>query len=221
MTGAQVLLFNMAVGPPPASDKYLRIPDVTTTIDSDGKFSVAVAAGKYYLVMRKRADENTVGPPQDGDLQFYSRDKKGAARHFLVKAGMKTDIGTITESTVFQKKPSLHEKGMTAIEGTVTDEQGLPVEGVRVFVYVSPEMKGKPQYASEGTGKDGKYLINVYEKGTYYLKARSHYGGGKPSEGEFLGGYGKPAAPEVVQVKKGKIRSGVDIKTKMFSERNR
>ncbi|MBC8017781.1 MAG: carboxypeptidase regulatory-like domain-containing protein [Verrucomicrobia bacterium] len=221
MTGAQVLLFNLAVGPPPSSDKFLRVPDVTTTIDVDGKFSVQVAAGRYYLVMRKRVEEGTFGPPRDGDLQFYSRDKKGMARLFVVKAGKETNLGTITEVTVFQKQQSKYEKGMTAIEGTVTGEDGQPVEGVRVFAYTSPEMKGRPQYASEGTGKDGKYLINVNKQGTYYLKARSHYGGGKPVKGEFMGGYGEPTAPAVVEVEKGTLRSGIDIKTRQFAEQGR
>lgn len=221
MTGAQVLLFNKAVGPPPSSDKFLRVPDIGTSIDSDGKFFARVAPGSYYLVMRKRANENTAGPPRDGDLQFYSRDKKGNAKYYVVRAGRETDIGTITEAAVFQKRQTKYEKGMTAIEGTVTDAEGIPVEGVRIFVYASPEMKGKPQYASEGTGIDGKYLINVINQGTYYLKVRSHYGGGKPEAGEFMGGYGEPTAPAVVSVKKGEIRRGVDIKTKIFPGRGK
>lgn len=221
MSGAQVLLFNMAAGPPPASDKYLRIPDVTAIIDNDGKFSATVAAGRYYLVMRRHADGSTSGPPQDGDLQYYSRDNKGMARLFYVKAGAETDVGTISEATVFQKQPSKYEKGMTAIAGTVTDEAGIPVEGVRVFVYAKPEMKGKPLYASEGTGADGKYFVNVINKGTYYLKARSHYGGGLPAAGEYMGGYGKQAAPEIVKVNKGELRKGIDIKAKMFPGRKK
>lgn len=221
MTGAQVLLFNKAGGPPPSSDKFLRVPDVTTTIDSDGKFSALVAAGSYYLVMRKRANENTLGPPRDGDLQFYSRDKKGKARFYVVKAGRETNIGTISEATVFRKQQTKYEKGMTAIEGTVTDAEGLPVEGVRIFVYASPAMKGKPLYASEGTGIDGKYLINVNKAGTYYLKARTHYGGGQPQAGEFIGGYGEPTAPAIVNVQQGEIRQGIGIKTDRFPGRGR
>lgn len=219
MVGAQVLLFNLAVGPPPSSDKYLRVPDVTATIDSDGSFSALVAAGRYYLVMRKHNDGSTIGPPQDGDMQYYSRDKKGKARFFIVKSEGKTDIGTISEVSVFQKQKTKYVKGMTAIEGTVTNQDGVPIEGVRVFVYVNPEMTGKPQYASEGTGKDGKYYVNVIKKGTYYLKARSHYGGGMPDAGEFMGGYGKPKAPAIVKVEKGEIRKGIDIKTNRFPGR--
>lgn len=221
MTGAQVLLFNMAGGPPPSSDKFLRVPDATTTIDSDGKFSVRVAEGSYYLVMRKRAKDSTVGPPRDGDLHYYSRDKEDNAMPFIVKAGGETNIGTISEATVFRKQQTKYEKGMTAIEGTVTDAVGLPVEGVRVFLYSSPTMKGKPLYASEGTGADGKYLINVNKAGTYYLKARSHYGGGKPEAGEILGGYGKPTAPAIIDVQQGEIKKGVDIKADKFTGRGR
>jgi len=221
MAGAQVLLFNMAMGPAPSSDKYLRVPDVTTVIDSDGRFSVQLAAGRYYLVMRKHAGEGTIGPPQDGDLQFYSRDKKGKARFIVVKAGGNTDIGTISEATVFHKQQTTYVKGMTAIEGTVTDAEGIPVEGVLIFAYTSPGMTGKPRYASEGTGKDGKYLINVIDKGTYYLKARSRYGGGLPEAGEFMGGYGKPTAPAIVNVKKGEIKRGIDIKINRFPGRKK
>lgn len=217
MTGAQVLLFNTAFGPPPASEKYLRVPDATSSIDNDGKFSVQVLAGSYYLVMRKRAEEGTVGPPIDGDLQYYSRDKNGRARLFVVNAGNETNIGTISEATVFKKQQTKYEAGMTAIEGTVTDEDGKPVEGVRVFVYTSPKMSGRPQYASEGTGNDGKYVINVNDKGTYYLKVRSHYGGGKPASGELMGGYGKSPSPAVAEVEKGDIKTGVDIIIKRFT----
>ena len=219
MGGALVLLFNKSVGPPPSSEKYLRVPDATAIIEADGQFSVLAAAGSYYLVMRKSSVGDTVGPPQDGDLQYYSRDKMGKARSFHIKSGGITNIGTISEATVFRKQQPKYVKGMTAIEGTVTDGEGLPVEGVRVFVYTSPDMAGRPRYASEGTGKDGKYFVNVNNKGIYYLKARSRYGGGQPEAGEFMGGYGEPTAPAVVKVEKGKIRKGIDIKTNRFPGR--
>ncbi len=216
MAGAQVLLFNATGGPPPASDKFLRIPDLKTTIDNSGQFTLPVAPGSYYLVMRKRTAGNTIGPPRDGDLQFYSRDQKGVASIFTVKSGKDTDIGTISDATVFNKKQAKFEKGMTAIEGTVTDENDLPFEGARVFAYESPEMKGKPLYASEATTKDGKYLIIVNTAGTYYLKVRNHYGGGKPTSGELMGGYGKSPSPSIAEVRNGTVAMGIDIKIKKF-----
>lgn len=221
MTGAQVLLFDLAVAPPPSSDKYLRVPDAKTTIDNSGKFSVKIAAGRYHLVMRKRANGRLAGPPQDGDLHYYSRDKEGKAMPFIVIAGAETDLGTISEATVFKKRQLIYEKGMTAIEGTVINEKGLPVEGVQVLVYTSKEIQGKPKYVSESTDKEGKYLVFVASKGSYYLGARNHYGGGKPVNGEFMGGHGEITAPTAVEVIKGEITKGINITIQKFAVKGR
>ena len=216
MTGGQVLLFNAATGPPPSSGKYLRLPDAGTSVDSEGKFSVKVPAGEYYLVMRKRVGQNTAGPPQEGDLQYYARHKDGNAIAYKVTTGQAVDVGTVTLAEPFKKKNVVIMDGLTGIAGTVTDDQGLPVAGVRVFAYDSPKMQGKPLYASAETGADGKYFLNLMLSGTYYLKARTHYGGGKPTDGEFMGGYGKPGTPDVVTVEVGKVKKNIDIQGTKF-----
>lgn len=219
MIGGQVLLFNSATGPPPSSNKYLRLPDAGTSIDSEGKFSVKVPAGEYYLVMRKRMNQNIAGPPQEGDLQYYARLKNGNAIAYKVTAGQAMDVGTVTVAEPFRKEKPVAMDGLTGIAGTVTDDQGLPVAGVRVFAYDSPKMQGKPLYASAETGADGKYFLNVLQKGTYYLKVRTHYGGGKPTDGEFMGSYGKPGAPAVVDVETGKVMKGIDIQGIKFVDK--
>ncbi|HEY3307592.1 MAG TPA: carboxypeptidase-like regulatory domain-containing protein [Desulfuromonadaceae bacterium] len=222
MTGGQVLLFNVATGPAPASNKFLRIPDAGAAIDSEGKFSAGVPAGKYYLVMRKRLDPTSAGPPQEGDPQYYARLENGKPRAYTVKNGKTTDIGTVTVAEPFRREPLVTTNGLTGIEGTVTDDQGQPVAKVRAFAYSSPEMKGRPLYASAETGADGKYFLNVTKKGTYYLKVRTHYGGGKPEDGEFMGIYGKHGSPDTVTVESGKIRKEMDIQvTKMNIKRKK
>lgn len=219
MIGGQVLLFNAATGPPPSSGKYLRLPDAGTSIDSEGKFTVRVPAGEYYLVMRKRLDRNVAGPPREGDLQYYARHKDGNAIAYKITAGQAVDVGTVTSAEPFKKKNVVNMDGLTGIAGTVTDDQGLPVAGVRVFAYDSPNMQGKPLYASAETGADGKYFLNVMQNGTYYLKARTHYGGGKPIDGEFMGGYGKPGAAAAVAVETGKVKKDIDIQGTKFINR--
>lgn len=219
MAGGQVLLFNAATGPPPSSSKYLRLPDAGASIDSEGKFTVRVPAGEYYLIMRKRLDQNVAGPPREGDLQYYARHKDGNAIVYKVAAGQVLDVGTITLAEPFKKKHAVSMDGLTGIAGTVTDEQGLPVAGVRVFAYDSPKMLGKPLYASAETGADGKYFLNVLLSGTYYLKARTHYGGGKPIDGEFMGGYGKPGTAAAVAVETGKVKKDIDIQGTKFIKR--
>lgn len=219
MTGAQVLLFNAASGPAPSSDKHLRIPDAGTAVDGEGKFSAEITAGKYYLVMRKRVNPESAGPPENGDPQYYARLKNGQPKTFVVKSGKTTNIGTITKFEPFKREKTIAKKGMTGIEGAVTDEQGLPVVGIRVFAYSSPRVQGRPLYASDETGADGKYFLNVIHGGSYYLNVRTHYGGGKPADGEFMGGFGDDKVPDAVVVEKGKIKKGIDIKVTRLSRK--
>lgn len=221
MSGAQVLLFNAANGPAPSSNKHLRIPDAGAAVDSKGRFSVELPAGKYYLVMRKRVNPESAGPPEEGDPQYYARLKNGQPKAFVVKAGKTTNIGTVAVAVPFKKEKPISTEGLTGIEGTVTDENRAPVAGVRVLAYDSPGMMGRPLYASDKTGADGRYFLTVTGKGTYYLKVRTHYGGGKPAEGEFMGSYGKPGTPGAVAVEKGKISKDIDIQGGKFSEKAR
>lgn len=216
MTGAQVLFFDAAKGHAPASSKFLRLPDAGVQIDEKGAFVAELPPGTYYLVMRKKANQDSAGPPEEGDPQYYARLKNGDPKTFTVEKGKKTTIGTITEATPFRREKAAAKAGMTGIEGTVTDEQGQPIVGIRVFAYDSPKMQGKPLYASDQTGADGKYFLNVIQQGTYYLKVRTHYGGGKPEDGEFLGGYGRPGGPDAVTVQKGNISKSIDIQVTKF-----
>lgn len=218
MTGGQVLLFDAAKGPAPASRKYLRLPDAGTAVDDDGKFSTDVPAGKYYLVMRKRVNQASAGPPEEGEPQYYARMKNGEPRLYTVKSGKTTNIGTIAEVYPYRREKVVVRDGMTGIEGVVTDEQGKPVAGVRVFAYESTEMRGMPRYASDVTGADGKYVLVLTSQGTYFLKARTHYGGGKPEEGEFMGTYGPSELPGPVAVENGKMNKNVDIRVIRFKQ---
>lgn len=219
MTGAQVLLFNAASGPAPSSDKHLRIPDAGTPVDSAGKFSLEVPAGKYYLVMRKRVNPVSAGPPEEGDPQYYARLKNGQPKTFVVKSGKITDVGTIAVAEPFKRAQPATTAGLTGIEGAVLDEQGMPVAGVRVLAYSSPKVQGRPLFASDKTGADGRYFLNVTQQGAYYLRVRTHYGGGKPVDGEFMGIYGKPGVPGSLVVEKGKISRGIDISVEKYSAR--
>ena len=218
MAGGQVLLFNAASGPPPSSNKHLRIPDAGTAIDREGKFSVKLPAGNYYLVMRKRANPESAGPPEEGDPQYYARLKNGQPKTFVVKAGKSTNIGTVTVAVPFKKEKMTSTEGLTGIEGTVT-ENAAPVAGARVLAYNSPAMQGRPLFASDKTGVDGRYFLVVSKPGSYYLKARTHYGGGKPVDGELMGGYGASENPGFVIVENGEISKGIDISVQKFSAR--
>ena len=109
-------------------------------------------------------------------------------------------------------------KGITAIEGIILDSEGKPVEGAYVFAFVSPATVGRPLFTSDPTSKDGRFILRVHDSGTYYLKARSSYGGGPPVPGESIGNYGEKE-PVAVTVDKGDRLSGFVIKMRKFAGR--
>lgn len=223
MTGGQVILFNVANGPAPGSNNnsLLRPPDVGVQIDEKGKFSSEVPAGNYYLIMRKRLNPDSAGQTEVGDPWYYAHLKDGRPKTYTVKARKTTNIGTITEMAPFKKMKLVNTEGLTGIKGTVTDEQGQPVAGVRVFAYDFQGMLGRPLFASDQTGADGKYFLNVGQQGTFYLKVRTNYGGGKPLNGEFMGTYEKSGTQGSVVVEKGEINNGIDIVVSKFVDKRK
>jgi len=218
LANGMLFLFNEKTGPPPAPEKYWRVPDEIVPLDGDGKFLAEVPAGTYYLGAIKRIGGEALGAPNDGDYFLANRDERGNLRKYAVKAGETTTIGTLAQARPFKKVAASAGAGVTAIEGTVLDEAGKPVAGALVFAFVSPTMVGKPLFASERTGTDGTYLLRVHKGGTYYLKSREVYGGGAPKAGEIIGGYGEKE-PKPVKVETGKIVRGIDLRVIHFKGR--
>lgn len=218
MAGGMVFLFNDASGPPPSVDKYWRVPDNVVKINAEGKFSADLPAGKYYLGAKKAKAGKDIGPPQEGDLFYAFSVEKGMPKAFKVEEGKKTDVGVIAEATAFRKDLVKFDNGITAIEGVIIDGDNKPVQGALVFAYIASSMVGRPLFASERTGKDGRYILRVHEGGSYYLRVRSLYGGGPPAEGEIIGAYGT-TEPVAVKVKTGEKLKDVTINVKRFAGR--
>jgi len=208
MSGGMVVFFNAETGPPPAPDKYLRIPDEVADLDEEGKFRIELPVGKYYMGAIKRLSGEQVGPPQDGDYFFISRDQEGIPVAYIVEKGKSLSVGVIDGAVPFKRTVA---ENITGISGTITDLSGKPVEGAIVFAYITETMTGLPPFTSYRTGSDGKYLIRVDKGGKYYLRVRDVYGGGPPIPGAVMGGYGEEA-PVPVEVKTGEIVQGIDIK---------
>ncbi len=215
MANGLVFIFSESSGAPPSFDKYWRVPDDVVKTDADGNFRAVLADGKYYIgaIKRKTADE--IGPLQEGDLflPFYA---DGVPVLYAVSSGSATDLGVVAGAQTFRKSILKTGDGVTAIEGVVTDSRGKPMENALVFAFTSPSMLGKPLFISEKTGMDGKYILRVYQGGSYYLKIRSSYGGGAMKSGEIMGSYGQEM-PVAVAVKTGSITKGIDITGTTFS----
>ncbi|WP_214171585.1 carboxypeptidase-like regulatory domain-containing protein [Geoanaerobacter pelophilus] len=217
IAGALVYAFNAESGPPPTPERYWRVPDGMAVTDNNGKFSLDLPDGTYYLGTLKKPKGNQPGPPADGDLYFFSRDAKGAPKKYVVTGGSSLSAGTFRKAEPFKTPAIKITDGITAITGTVKGDDGVPVAGVMVLAYLNEEMTGRPLFVSFRTGKDGRYLLQVDQAGTYYLKIRSSYGGGRPHSGDILGKYGGET-PIPVQVGNNIITKGIDITVERFED---
>jgi hypothetical protein len=215
ISGGIIYAFRTDSGPPPDIDGSRRVPDGIAITKDDGKFSLELEEGTYYLSSWKKVDGPAPGPPQDGDLHALSRDDKGEPVKYTVKRGLTTDNVILRQASVF-KSPTINiSTGMTAITGTLKTFEGAPMADAIVQVYTNQEVKGKPSYVSYKTGKDGKYIVKIDQEGTYYLTVRAKYSGGRPENGETLGIYGGEAAQPVV-VKKQSVIKDIDIQVGQF-----
>lgn len=216
MSGGTVFFFNAETGPPPSPDRYWRVPDEIAEMDGEGRFSVVLLVGKYFMGAIKRLSGPKIGPPRDGDMFLASKDEDGSPKQYTVREGAKTDIGVISGAVPF-KRPQIKDR-ISAIEGTVIFQDGRPAEGALVFAYMTPTMAGRPTFVSERTGRDGKYVLRVNEGGKYYLKVRDVYGGGPPTKGGIIGSYAEES-PIPVSVKTGETTQGIDIRVIRFRGR--
>jgi len=216
LSGGQVIFFNEASGPVPDIGAYERTPDIVREIGEDGRFSVDLPAGKYYLGAVKRQSGEAIGPPVEGDLVWRSMDGKGRPKAFLVRSGKRVDIGTVEAEPL---RPEVLEKRPleTVIEGVVIDMEGNPVSDAVVVAFTTPSLKGKPVFISEKTDKAGRYVLRVTE-GTYYLRARNVFMSGPPEPGQIMGYYGEGAAAPLA-IKKGQSLRDINFRVVLFPGR--
>jgi hypothetical protein len=215
MTNGMIVFFKSGEGPVPDPNRYLRIPDEVADLDADGKFRVALPAGKYFMGAIKRMSGEMIGPPQDGDYFFISEDTEGVPFVYHVEKDKNLNIGIIAEAVPFKRTVPDDASG---IRGVIRELNDNPVEGAIVFAYFTETMTGLPPFTSYRTGKDGKYFISVSHPGKYYLRVRDIYGGGPPVAGSIMGGYGEEK-PAPVTVKTGEITEGIDIRVVRHMER--
>ena len=222
LVDGKVHFFREGSGPVPSQSHYWRTPDEKATIGNDGRFSVRLSEGRYYISVIRKISKDEMGPPVAGDL-VYPDNRKELSKElqsFPVVNGEKTDIGTIAGVVPFKKHEREAKDSITAIEGTVTDPQGHPVSGAIVLAFPTKNLIGKPLYVSERTGSDGKYIMKVANGGEYYLKSRTSLAGGQPPQGELIGIYGTGDSALAVKVKNGETVSGFGIRAIPFNNSN-
>ncbi len=174
----------------------------------DGSFSLSLPPGKYFLVLRKRAAGEAVGPVETGDI------RSEIIGPITLRAGQVIDQQIVAAPKVGETKgiATLRKvPAKTGIGGKILDSDGKPVQGARVHAYQHSQMSERPKYVSEASGADGTYSLFFPEGGTYYLAARSRFGG-PPKLGELYGRYDDGTVePSAIHVQDGKYLEDVDI----------
>jgi hypothetical protein len=157
---------------------------MTAPTDATGLFEAPLPPGRYFLVARKRHNEELQGPLQAGDFfGFYP------GNPFEVREGQVIDASfsmVKVPEKVRRQADALF--GETSISGRVLDAQGDAVEGVKVMLYGDPMMIQRPLYVSHPTDAEGWFVLSFPHGGHYWLVARDSLGG-QPLPGQFYGSY--------------------------------
>jgi hypothetical protein len=206
LEGASVFLYQDA-------SRHFRGPDlfgpqggVPGGTEGNGSFSLEVPPGTYFLLASKRKGGG-LGPLQPGDFHGYYD-----GNPLALAPGTRTAV-------VIQAAEKLRETAATpgpspagtGIRGKVRDPAGNVPAGVYAYATTDPSFMigAMPPHRSPVVGPDGAFFIELPAGGTYYVSARSGYGG-PPLPGEWHGfhGEGKPAP---VVVEQGRVSEGVDV----------
>lgn len=162
---------------------------------------------EYYVVARKRAKGGASGPLSDGDFFGFF-----PANPVHIKAGKlaQLEIPVVSKAGEIGQEDSIFRSTGTYVTGYIRDAQGKPVQGVYVFAYLEKVMAHKrPEFISKEADKDGRFVLNLPQGGTYYLGARSQYGD-TPALGEWYGRW-EGTGDHSVLLKTGQGLDGVDI----------
>jgi hypothetical protein len=210
MSFGVVLLYDGKSGPPPALGRYWRVPDLITPLEKEGKFTLEVSEGTYYLQVAQKNPGSEVGPAVENEYLYFHGDKEGNALPLVVGPGTQHRLGQL-KAFLWSPEMVRRDKGITSVEGVVEDTDGKPVARAVVLAYYNPTGNGRPIFVSDRTDAKGRYQLRTNDGGTFYLKVRSVIGGGKPASGEYLNTT-KEFTPVEVTLKRGERRQGVALK---------
>jgi hypothetical protein len=166
--------------------------------DKEGHFSINLPAGRYALVARKRADGGRSGVLSPGDLnaQYSGNPVKVSSGERLILDDF--SLAKVDADVHAQRQAEgVFARTKTLLRGQVVDSDSEPVSDVYVFAYLDSRMVGKPVHMSAPTAADGQFSLFLSDGGTYYIGARSAFGG--PLEpGEWVGTFDGEADHKVI-----------------------
>ncbi|HEY6000421.1 MAG TPA: hypothetical protein VI078_14125 [bacterium] len=151
--------------------------------DERGGFEARVSPGRYWLIVRRRSGQQPFGPLEVGDVfGFYP------GNPLEVRAGERLDLRLPTVAVLKKSGWSAPSALRVRLSGTIRDAADRPLAGYRAFLHEKAAMLGKPEFVSEPSGPDGRYIIWVDREGFFYLGARAEVGRSREAR-EVIGLY--------------------------------
>lgn len=181
--------------------------------NSKGEFALELPPGRYYLLARQRVDNSVdYGPMHKGDMLGYDPMnpiivEEGHYAASAIPAFSLKMVKTLIDSSAFRSG---------TIMGRIVDRDGHPIAGAYAALFENAKMVGRPAFRSEPTAADGRFRLSVPVPGSYFLGARSGYGGA-PTAKEWFGGWGG-SADHSISIKKGEVKGGVEIVVDRLSQ---
>lgn len=185
---AVIAFFLESKGPPPLRSGMTRIPEFLGRLDSEGRFSLKLAAGKYYIGMLRRNPAEGPGPPRPGEKYYFATAGPGELRLLAIADRETVDAGRI-DGAVPESFAGVEIPASFTVDGRVLDETGAPLPGAVVLAKQDLNTP-RPEFLSTRTGEDGKFVLTLPAAKSFFLVARETIAGARPRPGQRVGTYG-------------------------------
>ena len=187
LPGGVVSFFNAEKGVAPLIAGMHRIPDIVGRMHPDGRFSLKLKPGSYYMgALIITNPGRGPGPPRAGEKFYYARDDKGDLREIAIGTGEEKDFGQVV---VAPPDTFPAAKNLVTVQGRLLmDKEGIPFAGGVVLVKTNMN-KQRPDFVSPRTDEAGRYEIKLPADTPYFLLGRER-AVGRPGPGSYVGTYG-------------------------------
>ena len=191
LPGGVVSFFNAEKGVAPLLADVHRIPDTVGRMGPEGRFSLKLKPGSYYMGALIITDPGRgPGPPRAGEKFYYARDDKGDLRVIAIGTGEEKDFGQVV---VAPPDTFPAAKNLVTVQGRLLmDKEGIPFPGGVVLVKTNMN-KQRPDFVSARTDEAGRYEIKLPADTPYFLLGRER-AVGRPVPGTYIGTYGSETA---------------------------
>jgi len=181
-----VSFFNTEKGVAPLIAGTHRIPDMVGRMTPDGRFSIKLKPGSYYMGALIFSDPGRgPGPPMEGEKFYYAPDNKGNLREIVIGPGQEKSLDQIV---VALPDTFPAAKNLVTIQGRLLRDDGSPLVGGVVLVKTNMNNQ-RPDFVSPRTDENGIYTIKLPADTPYFLLGRER-SVGHPVPGSYVGTYG-------------------------------